>query len=112
MCDHPFLEHALFLWYQGHETRGAAVTVDLLTQKAKELASIPEFEASEGFACSAGWLTNFKKRYSISSHVRHGEAGAAQAASVELAKCQLRELRSALPDKNGENLVDVHPEDI
>jgi hypothetical protein len=70
ICDHPYLEHALFLWYQGHETRGAAVTGDLLTQKAKELALIPELKVSEGFTCSAGWLTNFKKRYSISSHVR------------------------------------------
>jgi hypothetical protein len=112
MCDHPYLEHALFLWYQGHETRGAAVTCDLLTQKAKELALIPELEVSEGFACSAGWLTNFKKCYSISSYVRHGETGAAPAASVELAESQLRELLSALPDKNGVNPVDVHPENI
>jgi hypothetical protein len=33
------LEQALFLWYQGQETRGAAATGDLLTQKAKLLAS-------------------------------------------------------------------------
>jgi hypothetical protein len=52
-CDHPKLEHALFLWYQGHETRGAAAAGDLLTQKS-ELALIPEFEVSEGFACSSG----------------------------------------------------------
>jgi hypothetical protein len=76
----------LFSWYQGHETRGAAVTRDLLTRKAEELALIPEVEVSKGFICSAGWLSNFKKRYSISSHVRHGEAGSAPAASVEFAK--------------------------
>jgi hypothetical protein len=111
-CDHPHLEHALFLWYQGHETRGATVTGDLLTLKAKELALIPELEVSEGFVCSSGWLSNFKKRYSISSHVRHGEAGSAPAVGVELAKSTLRELLSALPDKNGENPVDVHPKDI
>jgi hypothetical protein len=58
------------------------VTGDLLTRKAKELALIPELEVSEGFDCSAGWLSNFKKRHSISSHVRHGEAGSAPAASV------------------------------
>jgi hypothetical protein len=28
ICDYPKLEHALFLWYRGHETRGAAVTGD------------------------------------------------------------------------------------
>jgi hypothetical protein len=43
ICDYPKLEHALFLWYR-HETRGAAVTGDVLTQKAKELALIPELE--------------------------------------------------------------------
>jgi hypothetical protein len=48
ICDYPKLEHALFLWYRGHETRGAAVTGDVLTQKAKELALIPELEVSEG----------------------------------------------------------------
>jgi hypothetical protein len=34
ICDHQNLEHVLFLWYQGHETRGAAVTGDVLTRKA------------------------------------------------------------------------------
>jgi hypothetical protein len=57
------------------------VTGDVLTQKAKELALIPELEVSEGFVCSSGWLTNFKKRHGISSQVRHGEAGSAPASS-------------------------------
>jgi hypothetical protein len=68
ICDHPYLGHALFRWYQGHETRGAAVTGDLLTRKAKELALIPELKVSEDFIGSSGWLSDFKKRYSISSH--------------------------------------------
>jgi antirestriction protein ArdC len=70
------------------------VTGDLLTRKAKELTLIPELEVSKGFVCSSGWLSNFKKRYSISSHVRHGEAGSAPADSVEFAKNKLRELLS------------------
>jgi hypothetical protein len=90
ICDYPKLEHALFLWYRGHETRGAAVTGDVLTQKAKELALIPELEVSEGFVCSSGWLTNFKKRHGISSQVRHGEAGSAPEASVQLAQTELK----------------------
>jgi hypothetical protein len=59
-----------------HDTRGAAVTGDLLTQKAKELALIPELEVSEGFVCSSGWLSNFKKHYSMESSIPlwHGEA--------------------------------------
>jgi hypothetical protein len=92
ICDYPKLEHALFLWYRGHETRGAAVTGDVLTQKAKELALIPELEVSEGFVCSSGWLTNFKKRHGISSQVRHGE-GLGSEASVQLAQTELKSWR-------------------
>jgi hypothetical protein len=66
------------------------VTGDVLTQKAKELALIPELEVSEGFVCSSGWLTNFKKRHGISSQVRHGEAGSAPEASVQLAQTELK----------------------
>jgi hypothetical protein len=79
-----------------------------LTQKAKELALIPELEVSEGFVCSSGWLTNFKKRHGISSQVRHGEAGSAP----EPASSSLRpssKLLEALPDKDGENPVNVQP---
>jgi antirestriction protein ArdC len=65
------------------------VTGDVLTQKAKELALIPELEVS-GFVCSSGWLTNFKKRHGISSQVRHGEAGSAPEASVQLAQTELK----------------------
>jgi hypothetical protein len=36
--ENPKLVQALFLWYQGHKTRGAAVTCDLLTRKASVLA--------------------------------------------------------------------------
>jgi hypothetical protein len=51
---------------------------------------IPELEVSEGFVCSSGWLTNFKKRHGISSQVRHGEAGSAPEASVQLAQTELK----------------------
>ena len=59
ICDHLKLENALFRWYQGHETRGAAVTGDVLTQKAKELALIPELNLSEHFGAVAGYKDFF-----------------------------------------------------
>jgi hypothetical protein len=40
VSDNPQLEQVLSLWYQ-HETRGAAVAGDVLTQKAKELHTDP-----------------------------------------------------------------------
>ena len=49
VSDNPQLEQVLFLWYQGHEIQGAAVTGDVLTQKAKELALISELEVSKSF---------------------------------------------------------------
>jgi hypothetical protein len=86
------------------------VTGDVLTQKAKELALIPELEVSEGFVCSSGWLTNFKKRHGISSQVRHGEAGSAPSQRPARSD-RAQKLLEALPDKDGENPVNVQPED-
>jgi hypothetical protein len=88
------------------------VTGDLLTRKAKELELSPELGVSEGSVCSSGRLANFKKRCPISSHAQNGEASSAPTTSVEFARSDLRELLSALPDKNGENPVDVHPENV
>jgi hypothetical protein len=72
ICDYPKLEHALFLWYRGHETRGAAVTGDVLTQKAKELALIPELEVSEAlYALRVGSRIS---RSAMASALRSGMA--------------------------------------
>jgi hypothetical protein len=77
--------------------------------KAKELALIPELEVSEGFVCSSGWLTNFKKRHGISSGPAwRGRLGSE--ASVQLLRPSSK-LLEALPDKDGENPVNVQPED-
>ena len=111
-AKNPKLEQALFLWYKSHETRGSPISGEVLTAKAKELAARPELEVTEGFNCSAGWLTNFKKRFGISSHQRHGEAGSAPELSVDHAQTKLRVLLSALPDAHGENPVDVQPHNI
>jgi hypothetical protein len=66
------------------------VTGDVLTQKAKELALIPELEVSEGFVCSSGWLTNFKKRW----HQLSGPAWRGRLGS--------RSQRPARSDRSGE----------
>ena len=64
-AKNPKLEQALFLWYKSHETRGAPISGEVLTAKAKELAAKPELEVTEGFNCSSGRLTNFKKCFSM-----------------------------------------------
>ena len=102
----------MFLWYKSHETRGSPILGEVLTAKAKELAAKPELEVTEGFNCSSRWLTNFKKRFGITSHQRHGDAGSAPELSVDLTQTKLRVLLSALPAADGENPVDVQPEDI
>jgi hypothetical protein len=77
----------------------------VLTQKAKELALIPELEVSG--VCSSGWLTNFKKPWhQLSGHGGRSAPGQRPACSPDRSK-----LLEALPDKDGENPVNVQPED-
>jgi hypothetical protein len=75
---------------------------DVLTQKAKELALIPELEVS-GFVCSSGWLTNFN---AMASALRSGMARPARPeASVQLAQTHA----GGVAGQDGENPVNVQP---
>jgi len=105
------LEKALFLWFKSHEHKGSTITGDLLIEKAKKLATIPELCAKE-CVFSHGWLSRFKQRYGISQRTKHGEAGSAPEEGVQLTREQLRVLLSELPDVNGENPRDVPARDI
>jgi hypothetical protein len=71
---------------------------------------IPELEVSEGFVCSSGWLTNFKKRqHQLSGPAWRGRLGSRSQRPARSDRAQ--KLLEALPDKDGENPVNVQPED-
>ena len=75
------LEAALIEWqirYDRHPDSGP-ITGDLLRYKATEFWNkLPEYQGLQCPTWSDGWLTGFKKRYSIKERRRYGEAAGAQ----------------------------------
>ena len=77
------LEKALMQWCGHRCSRDAMLTDKLLLEKAKALAALLDIADFKG---SDGWLAKFKKRHHIQLQQPHGESGAADMASVRLAK--------------------------
>jgi hypothetical protein len=80
----------------------------VLTQKAKELALIPELEVSEGFVCSS-LAHEFQEApwHQLSGPAWRGRLGSSQRPARSDRAQKLLEA----PDKDGENPVNVQPED-
>jgi hypothetical protein len=71
----PLLDEALFQWQRRHVEKGFPITGPLIRLKAAEYwKKIPMYKDQTMPAFSDGWLTGFKRRYSIKWHTFHGEA--------------------------------------
>jgi hypothetical protein len=71
----PKLEEILFDWQQLIEKRGGNTSGDILIEKAKQIwLEIPEYQHVPQPDFSSGWLTRFKERHHIKTHINHGEA--------------------------------------
>jgi hypothetical protein len=86
----PDLEQVLFTWQQRIEARGGLTSGELLRAKAQEIwKQLPQYSNKPAPEFSIGWLEGFKKRFKISSRVRHGEAAStAQSAAEEMKALQ------------------------
>jgi Tc5 transposase DNA-binding domain len=72
----PKLELTLSHWFYMKEEQDGTVTNAVLKEKAQQLArDYPLLGVSATFKFSEGWLDAFKKRHTIQSYTRHGEAG-------------------------------------
>jgi hypothetical protein len=69
------MEEALYVWFRQMQGRHMRLTQDIILSKAKHLGS--QLGAPETYACSSGWLHNFKRLDGIKSYVMRGEAGSA-----------------------------------
>ncbi|KAJ5976584.1 hypothetical protein N7481_010291 [Penicillium waksmanii] len=71
----PLLDEALFQWQQRHTEKGFPMTGPLIRLKAAEYwKKIPMYKDQTMPAFSDGWLSGFKRRYSIRRHTFQGEA--------------------------------------
>lgn len=71
----PILDEALFEWQNRLVEQGQSITGPLIRMKAIQLwKQIDAYKHLPQPIFSDGWLTGFKKRYSISWHTFHGEA--------------------------------------
>jgi Tc5 transposase DNA-binding domain len=102
-ASHPRMEEALAIWFQQQEVRGLVVTNELLRGQARTFA--PNFNVSDDFAFSDGWLQGFKQRHGISRVVLHGEASSADQEGVQLARENMKRIIA------GYSLDDVYNQD-
>jgi hypothetical protein len=71
----PLLDEALYQWQRRHTEKGFPMTGPLIRLKAAEYwKKMPMYKDQTMPAFSDGWLTGFKRRYSIRWHTFHGEA--------------------------------------
>jgi hypothetical protein len=71
----PLLDEALFEWQRRHTEKGFPMTGPLIRLKAAEYwKKLPQYKDQKMPAFSDGWLTGFKRRYSIKWHTFHGQA--------------------------------------
>src|SRR6185369_2397759 len=65
------IEEALILWIEKALECNSTITDSIIKQKGMKFA---ELLNDQDFSGSSGWLSNFKQRYSIREHLKHGEA--------------------------------------
>ncbi|XP_037564678.1 tigger transposable element-derived protein 4-like [Dermacentor silvarum] len=87
----PEVEKALLLWLKKARSMNLPVSGPLLAEKALTFAA--QLNCT-GFACSNGWLSRFKARYSIVGKAVCGEAAAADKEGAD--EWQHNELQEAL----------------
>ncbi|GBO46618.1 Tigger transposable element-derived protein 1 [Araneus ventricosus] len=89
---HEKMEKLLIVWVTEKQLKGDTLTQDIICEKARTIYGdllnqtprISTDEASEdSFKASRGWFENFRKRTSIHSVVRHGEAASSDMKAAE-----------------------------
>ncbi|GIY50854.1 tigger transposable element-derived protein 1 [Caerostris darwini] len=89
---HENMEKLLMVWVTEKQLQGDTLTQTIICEKARAIygdllkqtpkTSIDE-ASEESFKASRGWFENFKKRSSIHSVVRHGEAASSDMKAAE-----------------------------
>ena len=85
------------MWVERAIWNGLTITDHILQVKAKEFAD--RFGITE-FNASAGWITNFKRRNSLSSYRRRGEIGSAPLQDIPRYRDELQTLLQNYELKN------------
>jgi hypothetical protein len=85
----PVLEQELFSWFRRKETQHAALTDDIICEKAKQIAEKMQIIPIKA---SGNWILQFKKRHGISQVILHGEGASADKVYVEIARIMLPKL--------------------
>ena len=88
----PEVENALVMWIDQALENNLIITDEIIIDKAKKFGK--EFNVSETFQYSSGWLYRFKSRHNIKQRVIHGEAASASLEEVELARNDLKRVLS------------------
>lgn len=87
------LDRALLAWVEASQS-SVIITDEVLKEKARRFfPAIPKYAGMSIPAFSNGWIGGFKKRHSIKSRYRHGEAGSVDIAAAQE---QLVEIRAAV----------------
>lgn len=80
----PILETILFEYQKLLESQGHATTGDILIERARHIwHQVPEYRELPEPHFSQGWLTRFKQRHGIHSHIQHGEAASVPITAVD-----------------------------
>jgi hypothetical protein len=98
---YPVLESILADWVF-HQQHKLIITGDLLKEKALWFwHRLPEYNGIAEPILSNGWIQRFNSRFSISSRLRHGEAGSVDEAAMaaELASIQAKVAQYAPADQ-------------
>ena len=59
----PKVDDALLQWFTAARAQSVLVSGEILKAKAEELSK--EFDHSDSWTCSSGWLSRWKKRHNI-----------------------------------------------
>ena len=79
---YPELEQALYEWHQRLEKEVPLSEAAIRTQAVRFWKRLAPYQGMEVPQFSNGWLMGFKKRHSIHSRVRHGEASSVDEAAI------------------------------
>lgn len=89
-AEYPRVEKALYNWFLKQRRKNLPVSGEMLKEKAKMLHG--DFQETQGFNASPGWLQGFKSRYGIRLLKVCGEKLSANNAAVDPFKNRLEDL--------------------
>jgi hypothetical protein len=90
--QHPEVTEMMDLWVSKAMADNLLLTGEVLRQKWAKFADLVGIPHDERLNLSDGWLARFKARNGLKQFKRHGEAGSADAATVERERQRIQEL--------------------